>query len=245
MDLTLDEVSSQVGFSKPYLSTIERGKVKNPPSDELLTQLEEILDFEPGLLQHIAQMERIPADIRQKYETTEAENQRWRQIIKNLMDAGGSTKKIKSVLSKSKVKKKQLKKALTPGQLIPVINKTSAGYPADFHDLDYPAGIADDYVRCPDVHDPNAFAIRVVGDSMEPKYREGDIVIFAPSADVRNGDDCFIRFKMPHETAFKRVFFEKKKKVRLQPRNENYSPVIMEGKRIDGIYRAIIKYEKL
>jgi len=245
LELTLDEVSNKVGFSKPYLSTIERGMVKNPPSDELLSKLEKILQFKPGLLLYIANMERIPTDIRQKYETAEAENQRWRQMIKNLMKAKGNTRKIKSLLSKSRVKKKQLSKAMSPGRLIPVINKISAGYPVDFHDLDYPAGIADDYVRCPDVHDPNAFAVRVVGDSMEPKYREGDIVVFSPSLEVRNGDDCFIRFKMPHETAFKRVFFEPKKKVRLQPRNENYSPVIVQGKRIDGLYRAIIKYERL
>jgi SOS-response transcriptional repressor LexA len=50
---------------------------------------------------------------------------------------------------------------------------------------------------------------------------------------------------MPHETTFKRVFFEKENKVRLQPRNERYSPTIIDGHRIDGIYRAIIRYEKL
>ena len=31
MKLTLDEVSNRIGFSKPYLSTIETSKVKNPP----------------------------------------------------------------------------------------------------------------------------------------------------------------------------------------------------------------------
>jgi len=50
---------------------------------------------------------------------------------------------------------------------------------------------------------------------------------------------------MPHETTFKRVFFEKEDKVRLQPRNERYSPTVVEGKRIDGIYRAISRYERL
>ena len=54
LNLTLDEVSTRIGFSKPYLSTIETGKVKNPPSDELLTKLEKILKFKQGLLLHIA-----------------------------------------------------------------------------------------------------------------------------------------------------------------------------------------------
>jgi len=80
---------------------------------------------------------------------------------------------------------------------------------------------------------------------MEPKFCEGNIIVFSPAAEVHNGDDCFIRLAMPHETAFKRVFFEPDDKVRLQPRNEKYSPIVIDGKRINGIYKSIIKYEML
>jgi len=242
LNLTLDEVSNRIGFSKPYLSTIETSKVKNPPSDELLTKLEKVLKFEPGLLLHLAHMQGMPPDIRQEYESAQTEKQKWRQVVKNIVD-------------KKKVNQSQLKRLLAGGEpdklplaagrLVPVINKVSAGYPSDFNDLDYPVGIADDYIRCPDLHDLNAFAVRVVGDSMEPKFNEGDIVIFSPAADVHNGDDCFVRFALPHETTFKRVFFESDDKVRLQPRNEKYSPTIVDGKRINGLYRAIIRHEKL
>jgi len=245
MNLTLDEVSNRIGFSKPYLSTIETSKVKNPPSDDLLNKLEEVLEFEPGLLLHIAHLERMPSDIRQKYETAEAEVQKWRQIVRNVIDREVSPNKLGKLVSKKKLRMKQKKEPLAAGRLVPVINKVAAGYPRDFNDLDYPVGIADDYIRCPDVHDPNAFAVRVVGDSMEPKFHEGDIVIFSPAVEVSSGDDCFIRFTMPHETTFKRVFFESKDKVRLQPRNDKYAPSIVEGKRINGIYRAIIKHEIL
>jgi repressor LexA len=239
LHLTLDEVSAGVGFSKPYLSTIETGKVNNPPSDELLAKLEKTLEFEPGLLLHIAHLESLPPDIRQEYESAEAENQKLRQFIKNLVHKKTNAVQVDTILAESE------KASVSAGRLVPVINKVAAGYPADFNDLDYPAGVADDYVRCPDLHDTNAFAVRVVGDSMEPKFNEGDIVVFSPAAEVHSGDDCFIRFAMPHETAFKRVFFEPDDKVRLQPRNEKYPPMIVDGKRINGLYRAIIKYEKL
>jgi len=245
MKLTLDEVSNRIGYSKPYLSTIETGKVKNPPSDDFLNKLEEVLEFEQGLLLDIAHLERMPSDLRQKYESVQAENQKWRQIVKNVIDKQVSPNKLGRLVSKKKLKMKQKKVPLAAGRLVPVINRVAAGYPRDFNDLDYPVGIADDYIRCPDVHDPNAFAVRVVGDSMEPKFREGDIVIFSPAAEVHNGDDCFVRFAVPHETTFKRVFFEKKDQIRLQPRNERYSPTTIEGKRINGIYRAIIKHEIL
>ncbi len=245
LNLTLDEVSNRVGFSKPYLSTIETGKVKNPPSDELLTKLERVLQFETGLLLHLAHMERMPSDVRGAYESREAENQKLRQLLKKLVAKRPATGALKSQLAETMKKMGDAKTSLAAGRLVPIINKVSAGYPTDFDDLDYPVGIADDYVRCPDLHDPNAFAVRVVGDSMEPRFHEGDIVVFSPALEVRNGDDCFVRFMMPHETTFKRVFFEKEDKVRLQPRNERYSPTVVEGRRIDGIYRAVSRYEKL
>ena len=77
------------------------------------------------------------------------------------------------------------------------------------------------------------------------KFRQGDIVIFSPAAEVKSGDDCFVRFATPHETTFKRVFFERKSKIRLQPRNQKYAPTTVEAKTINGIYRALIKYERL
>ncbi len=245
LKLTLDEVSSQSGFSKPYLSTIETGRVKNPPSDELLRKLEPILKFEQGLLLHIAHMEGLPSDVRQGYESAEAENQKWRQLISNLINKKADLSELDTLMTERNLGIESCGRELEAGRLVPVINKVAAGYPADFDDLDYPVGIADDYVRCPDLHDPNAFAVCVVGDSMEPRFHKGDIVIFSPAAEVHNGDDCFIRFSEPHETTFKRVFFEENNQIRLQPRNEKYSPIIIENDRINGLYKAVSKYEKL
>ncbi len=244
--LTLDEVSAKVGFSKPYLSTIETGKVNNPPSDELLKKLERVLKFEPGLLLFIAHTERMSPDIREKFETTISENERLRNALKDLLPlVSDADRKRLAKLVGEEPAKSGVGEKLTPGRLVPIINKVQAGYPAEFDDLDYPVGIADDYVRCPDLHDPNAFAVCVVGDSMEPDFKEGDIVVFSPQAEVNSGDDCFVRFASPHETTFKRVFFEPDEMIRLQPRNDKYAPTMVEGKRINGLYRAIAKYERL
>jgi phage repressor protein C with HTH and peptisase S24 domain len=245
MRLTLDEVAAATGFSKPYLSTIETGKVKNPPSDRLISRLEEVLEFSPGTLRHIAHIERIPADIRQEYDTINAENRRYKEILKNIIRHSLEPSQLGEVLAQYQLDVDEKSQSPRAGHWVPVINKVAAGYPASFDDLGYPVGFADDYVRCPDIHDPNAFAVRVVGDSMEPKFREGDIVVFSPAADVQNGDDCFVRFSSPHETTFKRVFFESDGQVRLQPRNTDYPPQLVEGQRINGIYRAVIHFQTL
>jgi repressor LexA len=134
---------------------------------------------------------------------------------------------------------------------IPVINKVAAGYPQEFTDLGYPVGVADEYVTVTtELSDPNAFAVRVVGDSMEPKYHQGDIVILSPAAGVRSGDDCFVRFAIlggpsDGESTFKRVFFDADEAIRLQPINERYAPTLVKPSQIAGIFRAIARYERL
>ena len=131
---------------------------------------------------------------------------------------------------------------------VPVINRVSAGYPRDFTDLSYPPRVADDYVSCPDVHDRDAFAARVHGDSMIPKYRQGDIVVFSPALPPREGDDCFVRFA-DGQTTFKRVFFESAEDgasvLRLQPRNERYRPQLVPSREVTGLYRAVYRYQRV
>lgn len=125
---------------------------------------------------------------------------------------------------------------------VPLINKVTAGYPTEFTDLGYPARVADDYVRCPDVNDADAFAARVVGDSMEPEYREGDIVVFSPLRDIGNGDDCFARLENGDESTFKRVYFERdgsQERIRLQPINNRYAPRTYDREDVAGLYRAV------
>ena len=52
------------------------------------------------------------------------------------------------------------------------------------------------------------FACRVVGDSMLPDYREGDIVVFSPAKPIKSGMDCFARLEPDHESTFKRIYIE-------------------------------------
>jgi len=248
MGLTLDEASRRTGYSKPYLSTIETGRVKNPPADDLLVKLEQVLGFEAGLLVHIAHVEKLPADVREAFESSKAENAEWRALIQQIISEGG---KVEAVLQDERFRRRLegvgpgCEEVAIAGKLVPVINNVSAGYPMDYDDKGYPPGGADDYVRCPDLHDPNAFAVRVVGDSMEPKYHEGDIVVFSPSRSVVSGNDCFVRLSDPHETTFKQVFFEESGTIRLQPRNNNYAPLMLAAERVNGLWPAVIRYEQL
>lgn len=62
---------------------------------------------------------------------------------------------------------------------IPVVAPIAAGEPKEAHDGGFPAGAAEAFVQF-QVDDPNAFALRVDGDSMAPDFRHGDVIIVSP-----------------------------------------------------------------
>lgn len=132
---------------------------------------------------------------------------------------------------------------------VPLVNSVAAGYPREFTDLGYPARVADEYVRCPDLTDPDAFAARVVGDSMSPMYAEGDIVIFSPAKAVKDGSDCFVRLEPDHETTFKRVYAETddegRSVIRLQPLNSAFAPRVFPREQVAAMFAAVNVIKKI
>lgn len=273
LGLTLDELAGRSGVSKPYLSLIETGRVANPPSDEKLKRLEQVLGFAPGDLVSQAHLLRTPKDIRAVLAQLAREGGGLPNADGRVPneDAGlqataqpsSTLGNRKSAIGSPSGNPLDLDHAYLSGVLhqlvdqrspnvesvrmnaVPIVNRVSAGYPKDFTDLSYPRGVADEFLGCPDVSDPDAFAARVHGDSMQPKYRQGDIVIFSPAAHPRHGDDCFVRFD-DGQTTFKRVFFETDESstpvLRLQPRNEKYRPQTVKPEQVTGLYRAVYRY---
>ncbi len=80
-------------------------------------------------------------------------------------------------------------------QPIPVIGFAQAGTGGFFGDSGFPVGAGWDHVSFPDVGDDNAYALEVTGDSMEPFYRAGDIIVVSPAAEVRRGDRVVVKTK--------------------------------------------------
>lgn len=74
------------------------------------------------------------------------------------------------------------------GLRIPIIGLAQAGTSGYFDDGGFPVGAGWDQVSFPNVVDDNAYALEVTGDSMQPVYRDGDIVVVSPAEPVRRGD---------------------------------------------------------
>jgi phage repressor protein C with HTH and peptisase S24 domain len=76
---------------------------------------------------------------------------------------------------------------------IPLIGLAQAGGEGYFDDGGYPVGGGWDEVSLPEIADQNAYALEISGDSMEPVYRDGDMVIVSPGAPIRRGDRVVAR----------------------------------------------------
>lgn len=67
------------------------------------------------------------------------------------------------------------------------------------------------------------FALELQGDSMYPKYQDGDIVIFERQCDCENGEDCAVRIN-GYDATFKKVR-KQQFGITLQPINPDYEPI--------------------
>lgn len=56
-----------------------------------------------------------------------------------------------------------------------------------------PAGGAWDEIEFPDPDDPNAYALEITGGQAEPVFRDGDVIVVAPSLPPRRGDRVLVR----------------------------------------------------
>lgn len=75
----------------------------------------------------------------------------------------------------------------------PVVGFAQAGAEGYFDDAGYPSGAGWDEIPFPDVGDPHAYALEISGDSMEPVYRDGDIIIVSPQSTIRRGDRIVLK----------------------------------------------------
>ena len=74
------------------------------------------------------------------------------------------------------------------------------------------------------------FALKIKGDSMEPDYLDGDIIILQRKEDCENGEDCCVMVN-GSEGTFKRVF-KTENGIVLQPLNNKYQPMIFSNEQI-------------
>jgi SOS-response transcriptional repressor LexA len=124
-------------------------------------------------------------------------------------------------------------------QSVPLISKVAAGDPKEYTDGDYPPGFADRFIPIPlgTIRDPQAFALEVEGDSMEPRFPKGTFVICSPMTELLNGKAAVV--KMDEGEVACKIFYKRANLITLTSVNEKYEPIVVEIKRVLWAYPVV------
>jgi phage repressor protein C with HTH and peptisase S24 domain len=168
---------------------------------------------------------RITSEGRPRWPTTES-------VAKVLVATGATLDEFVNLLEADGP---ALRKAPQP---IPLIGFTQAGAGGFFDDGGFPVGGGWDQIRFPRVDDDNAYALEVTGDSMQPLYRDGDILIVSPNSAPRKGDRVVLR-TTDGEVMAKILVRRTAKTVELASLNPDHANLVFPVERIDWMARIV------
>jgi phage repressor protein C with HTH and peptisase S24 domain len=128
--------------------------------------------------------------------------------------------------------------------VVPVVGMAKLGMNGYFEAIDYPAGHGDGHVLISS-SDPDAYALKVVGDSMEPRIRSGEYVLIEPGKCYMAGDEVLVQFQdgIAIQTMIKVFMYERDGACRFISVNDSHQPITIDMKSILKIHPvgAIIK----
>ena len=121
---------------------------------------------------------------------------------------------------------------------IPLIGLTQAGSDGFFDDGGYPVGGSWDEVSLPEIGDLNAYALEISGTSMEPVFRDGDVVIVSPAAPIRRGDRVVVR-TASGEVLAKQLARRSARRVELKSLNPAHRDHSLDLKDVAWMHRVV------
>jgi repressor LexA len=118
---------------------------------------------------------------------------------------------------------------------VPVVGKVAAGVPITaVENIEDTFALPSGFVR-----DPNAFILRVSGDSMiDAAILDGDLIVVRPNLDAKNGE---IVVAMVEGEATVKRFYREAGRIRLQPENPTLAPIYADDVTIVGRVEAVIR----
>lgn len=122
---------------------------------------------------------------------------------------------------------------------VPLISWVKAGNWCNSPDLFNP-GEADEFYPTTAKVGKNAYALLVDGDSMEPKFPHGCIIIVDPAKHAENGSFIVVRESESDAATFKQLYFDGSRKY-LKPLNPRYP--LMELREETVICGVVVKME--
>ncbi len=126
----------------------------------------------------------------------------------------------------------------TQQRRIPLIGLAQAGSDGFFDDGGYPVGGSWDEVSLPEISDLNAYALEISGASMEPVFRDGDVVIVSPAAPIRRGDRVVVR-TAAGEVMAKQLARQSARRVELKSLNPAHKDRSFDLREVAWVHRIV------
>ena len=123
-------------------------------------------------------------------------------------------------------------------QTVPLIGFAEAGTGGYFDDGGFPVGKGWDEIAFPAVTDEHAYALEISGESMQPAYRDGDVIIVSPAAPVRRGDRVVVKTKSG-EVMVKELKRQTAKQVELKSLNADHPERTLSLEEVVWIARIV------
>jgi phage repressor protein C with HTH and peptisase S24 domain len=120
---------------------------------------------------------------------------------------------------------------------VPVVGSAQLGDDGYWHELEYPVGVGDGYVEFP-TRDANAYAVRVEGDSMRPRYKPGEFVIVEPNRGVEPGHEVLVR-TTDGRAMVKVLDWKRGNLVQLSSINEDHRPITLTAQNVVSMHRVM------
>lgn len=121
---------------------------------------------------------------------------------------------------------------------LPLLGYAQAGAEGYFDDAGYPTGSGWDEIEFPDAIDPDAYALKVTGDSMEPVYRKGDVLIVVPDVEIKRGDRVVVKTSSG-EVMAKEVLRSSARRLELRSLNSRHPDRALTPRDIQWIARIL------
>jgi len=125
-----------------------------------------------------------------------------------------------------------------PPRRIPLLGLAQAGGDGFFDDAGFPVGGSWDEVSLPEIGDPHAYALEIAGDSMEPVFRDGDMVVISPAAPIRRGDRVVAR-TIGGEVMAKQLARRSAKRIELKSLNPEHRDRSFDLAEVAWVHRII------
>lgn len=207
-DLTLIELSEKCGVSKSYLHDIENEKIA--PSDKILKRL---LDFyklnksEEKELRKVLAYAKTPDLVIREFEKTKKELKRLKEEFERMKERGDSSI---SYLEEESYHE------------VPVYSYVRAGL-HEVENLPEPQYMLN--VPLPSIRG-DIIGIEIMGDSMEPKFHEGDIVLIKKGIMPENREIGI--FVVDNRTVIKVFNRDKSGRIILTSLNIEHEPIVVD-----------------